>query len=191
MTGPAATRDSCARGEVPYNVSARMTADARWSASRSESGFGNRRATSSGDIDPSAVRALHSACLMQLEFHQLDRRWEHLRVRHPARQRRLLASLADSGQQTPIVVAWRIASGRRRSSPSITAIRVKPARCKPKPVPRPHLWGRALQRARQSSRGVWLTAPAALPDAAGNRPHAGSGRQHSFPAVTGLYRRRR
>jgi len=41
---------------------------------------------------------------MQLEFHQLDRRWEHLRVRHPQRQRRLLASLADAGQQTPIVV---------------------------------------------------------------------------------------
>jgi ParB/RepB/Spo0J family partition protein len=41
---------------------------------------------------------------MKLEFHQLDRRWEHLRVRHPARQRRLLASLADSGQQTPVVV---------------------------------------------------------------------------------------
>jgi ParB/RepB/Spo0J family partition protein len=41
---------------------------------------------------------------MQLEFHQLDRRWEHLRVRHPLRQRRLLASLAESGQQTPIVV---------------------------------------------------------------------------------------
>jgi ParB/RepB/Spo0J family partition protein len=41
---------------------------------------------------------------MQLEFHQLDRCWEHLRARHPARQRRLLASLADSGQQTPIVV---------------------------------------------------------------------------------------
>lgn len=41
---------------------------------------------------------------MQLEFHQLDRRWEHLRVRHPGRQRRLLASLAESGQQTPIVV---------------------------------------------------------------------------------------
>ena len=41
----------------------------------------------------------------QLEFHQLDRRWEHLRVRHPARQRRLLASLAETGQQTPIVVA--------------------------------------------------------------------------------------
>jgi ParB family chromosome partitioning protein len=41
---------------------------------------------------------------MQLEFHQLDRRWEHLRVRHPARQRRLLASLVETGQQTPIVV---------------------------------------------------------------------------------------
>ena len=41
---------------------------------------------------------------MQLEFHQLDQRWAHLRVRHPARQRRLLASLAESGQQTPIVV---------------------------------------------------------------------------------------
>jgi len=41
---------------------------------------------------------------MQLEFHQLDRRWEHLRVRHPGRQRRLLASLAEAGQQTPVVV---------------------------------------------------------------------------------------
>jgi ParB family chromosome partitioning protein len=41
---------------------------------------------------------------MQLEFHQLDRRWEHLRVRRPHRQRQLMASLAESGQQTPIVV---------------------------------------------------------------------------------------
>ena len=41
---------------------------------------------------------------MQLEFHQLDRRWEHLRVRQPHRQRRLMVSLAESGQQTPIVV---------------------------------------------------------------------------------------
>jgi len=39
-----------------------------------------------------------------LEFHQLDRRLAHLRVRHPARFRRLLASLAETGQQTPIVV---------------------------------------------------------------------------------------
>jgi ParB/RepB/Spo0J family partition protein len=41
---------------------------------------------------------------MRLEFHQLDRRLESLRVRHPARQRRLIASLAESGQQTPIIV---------------------------------------------------------------------------------------
>src|ERR1700726_1436408 len=41
---------------------------------------------------------------MQVEFHQLDRHWEHLRVRNPARQRRLLASLAESGQQMPVVV---------------------------------------------------------------------------------------
>ena len=41
---------------------------------------------------------------MQLEFHQLERRWEHLRARHPRRQRKLLASLAGAGQQTPIVV---------------------------------------------------------------------------------------
>jgi len=41
---------------------------------------------------------------MDVEFHQLDRRLEHLRVRSPQRQRRLLASLAEAGQQTPIVV---------------------------------------------------------------------------------------
>src|SRR3984893_17429299 len=41
---------------------------------------------------------------MQLEFHQLDQRWEHLRVRQPHRQGRLMVSLAESGQQTPIVV---------------------------------------------------------------------------------------
>lgn len=41
---------------------------------------------------------------MDLEFHQLDLRFEHLRVRRPDRERRLLASLAASGQQVPIVV---------------------------------------------------------------------------------------
>jgi ParB family chromosome partitioning protein len=41
---------------------------------------------------------------VELEFQQLDLRYERLRVRHPARERRLLASLADAGQQTPIVV---------------------------------------------------------------------------------------
>ena len=41
---------------------------------------------------------------MQLEFHQLERRWEHLRLREPHRQRQLIASLAEGGQQTPIIV---------------------------------------------------------------------------------------
>jgi ParB/RepB/Spo0J family partition protein len=41
---------------------------------------------------------------MELEFHQLDLRFEHLRVRRPERERKLLASLAASGQQVPIVV---------------------------------------------------------------------------------------
>lgn len=41
---------------------------------------------------------------MELEIHQLDMRYERLRVRQPARERRLLASLADAGQQMPIVV---------------------------------------------------------------------------------------
>jgi ParB family transcriptional regulator, chromosome partitioning protein len=49
---------------------------------------------------------------MQLEFHQLDRRWEQLRVREPDRQRRLMASLADGGQQTPIIVVADNDSGR-------------------------------------------------------------------------------
>jgi len=41
---------------------------------------------------------------VDLEFHQLDCRYESLRVRQPERERRLLASLAEHGQQTPIVV---------------------------------------------------------------------------------------
>jgi ParB family chromosome partitioning protein len=41
---------------------------------------------------------------VHLEFHQLDRRWATLRARDPLRQRHLLASLAEGGQQTPIVV---------------------------------------------------------------------------------------
>ena len=41
---------------------------------------------------------------MDLELHQLEPRYEALRSRHPARERRLLASLAEVGQQVPIVV---------------------------------------------------------------------------------------
>jgi len=41
---------------------------------------------------------------MELELHQLDLRYESLRRRVPEREKRLLASLAQHGQQTPIVV---------------------------------------------------------------------------------------
>jgi ParB/RepB/Spo0J family partition protein len=41
---------------------------------------------------------------VDLELHQLDLRYERLRVRQPARERRLLASIAEAGQQMPIVV---------------------------------------------------------------------------------------
>lgn len=41
---------------------------------------------------------------MDLEFHQLDRRYEDLRLRRPDRERSLLSSLAEQGQQMPIVV---------------------------------------------------------------------------------------
>ena len=41
---------------------------------------------------------------MQLEHHQLDLRYEHLRLRRPVRERRLLADLAEHGQLEPVVV---------------------------------------------------------------------------------------
>lgn len=41
---------------------------------------------------------------MDLELHQLDLRYEGLRRRSPLRERQLLASLAEFGQQLPIVV---------------------------------------------------------------------------------------
>jgi ParB-like chromosome segregation protein Spo0J len=42
--------------------------------------------------------------LMDLEFHQLDLRYEGLRTRHPRKERQVLASLADHGQLLPVVV---------------------------------------------------------------------------------------
>jgi len=44
-TGQAATKGSCASGEVPCNASVRTRAGVRWSASRNGSGAGKRRAT--------------------------------------------------------------------------------------------------------------------------------------------------
>ena len=56
---------------------------------------------------------------MELEFHQIDVRYERLRVRQPVRERRLLASLAEAGQQIPIVVvatgpAYVVVDGHKR-----------------------------------------------------------------------------
>lgn len=49
---------------------------------------------------------------MDVEFHQLDLRYEALRRRSPAREARLTASLAEIGQQAPVVVVVDKASTR-------------------------------------------------------------------------------
>lgn len=49
---------------------------------------------------------------MDLEFHQLDLRHEGLRVRRPEKERRLLGSLSEVGQQVPIVVIPAAEPGR-------------------------------------------------------------------------------
>lgn len=49
---------------------------------------------------------------MDLEFHQLDLRHERLRVRRPEKERRLLGSLSEVGQQVPIVVIPAVEPGR-------------------------------------------------------------------------------
>jgi len=58
---------------------------------------------------------------MDLEHHQLDLRYESLRVRRPDRERRLLGSLSETGQQVPIVVVaaqeagrWVVIDGHKR-----------------------------------------------------------------------------
>ncbi len=50
---------------------------------------------------------------MDLEIHQLDLRYEGLRKRSRAREARLLASLAEVGQQVPVVVVAGGEDGRR------------------------------------------------------------------------------
>jgi len=49
---------------------------------------------------------------VQLEFHQLELRYERLRVVRPEVERRLLASLAEVGQQVPMVVVKDSAADR-------------------------------------------------------------------------------
>jgi len=56
---------------------------------------------------------------MELELDHLDRRYEALRTRNATRERRLMAAIADVGQQTPIVVVrdgerWVVVDGYKR-----------------------------------------------------------------------------
>jgi ParB-like chromosome segregation protein Spo0J len=48
---------------------------------------------------------------VEVEFHQLELRYERLKVVRPEQERRLLASLAEVGQQVPIVVVKEAAEG--------------------------------------------------------------------------------
>jgi ParB/RepB/Spo0J family partition protein len=48
---------------------------------------------------------------VQLEFHQLELRYQRLKVARPEAERRLLASLAEVGQQVPVVVVKEAAEG--------------------------------------------------------------------------------
>ena len=54
---------------------------------------------------------------MELELHQLELRYARLRKRQPAQERQLVASLAELGQQLPIVPGMvcdvEIMTGRR------------------------------------------------------------------------------
>ena len=53
-------------------------------------------------LEPQALEAGENR--MNLEHHQLELRYERLRVRRPDRERRLLSSMSEHGQQAPIVV---------------------------------------------------------------------------------------
>ncbi len=54
--------------------------------------------------DPRCVLIPSKAAGMELEFHQLELRYDRLRIARPDHERRLLSSLAEVGQQVPIVV---------------------------------------------------------------------------------------
>ena len=62
--------------------------------------------------DAPAHEEVFGAGGLALEFHQLDLRYEELRVRRPDQERRLLASLGERGQQVPIVVVGLSDPGR-------------------------------------------------------------------------------
>lgn len=65
---------------------------------------------------------------MDVEFHQLDLRLEHLRARSFQWQRRLLSSLAEVGQQTPIVVVAVADEANRYVVPPVRSLAYSEAR---------------------------------------------------------------
>jgi len=74
---------------------------------------------------------------MELEFHQIERRHADLRIRDAGHRRRLMASLADEGQQVPVVVIADV--------PAAPSAGVEQHRCAPRPersdmdtTPTPH-----------------------------------------------------
>jgi ParB/RepB/Spo0J family partition protein len=80
---------------------------------------------------------------MELDFHQLELRYERLRVVRPDRERRLLASLAEAGQQVPILVVTdaeparfvvidgykRVRSLKKLARDSVDAVRLEVEEC--------------------------------------------------------------
>ncbi len=61
-------------------------------------------APQSGFIRSGAVSGVGGVPAMEFEFHQLDRKYGDSRLIEPARQSRLIASLAEHGQQSPVWV---------------------------------------------------------------------------------------
>jgi hypothetical protein len=93
---PAATRDSHASGEVPCSTTARTLAGSDGARPRTGAPLKTGADSKLEILIRRGNWPYIQPCLMHPEFHQLDLRWEHLRVHHPARQRRLLASLATT-----------------------------------------------------------------------------------------------
>jgi hypothetical protein len=77
-----------------------------------------------GDTSTRPGRLAPLTGAMELEFHQLDLRYDGLRVRQPARERRLLASLAVAAQfRTPRSRRLRDSMNTSRSERSISTRR--------------------------------------------------------------------
>ena len=70
-----------------------------------------RRGSEAHCIDDFVLSSSYDEQEVQLEFHQLELRYERLKVARSEAERRLLASLAEVGQQVPIVVVPQAVEG--------------------------------------------------------------------------------